>query len=192
MTYDGAVVRLFVNGVQAGSLPFVGSMVASTGPLRMGGNGIWGEWFAGLIDEVRVYNRALSAREIQQDISHPWPALRRRHRRLTRPAVRAAGARFVRRLVTLSWPAAGDTVDVARYNVPTARRPSGFTPRRRTGSASRPAPATPTLASPPAPILRVTAEDAADNVGAPSAERLRRPPAAAPAAGVRPGGGVWA
>ena len=38
-TYDGAVVRLFVNGVQAGSLPFSGSMAASTGALRMGGNG---------------------------------------------------------------------------------------------------------------------------------------------------------
>ena len=27
----------------------------------MGGNAIWGEWFGGLIDEVRVYNRALTA-----------------------------------------------------------------------------------------------------------------------------------
>jgi hypothetical protein len=71
VTFDGSVVRLFVNGVQAGSLPFVGSMAASTGPLRLGGNGVWGEWFAGLIDEVRVYNRALSANEIQQDMQAP-------------------------------------------------------------------------------------------------------------------------
>ena len=70
-TFDGAVVRLFVNGVQAGSLPFSGSMAASTGVLRLGGNGVWGEWFAGLIDEVRVYNRALSASEIQQDMQTP-------------------------------------------------------------------------------------------------------------------------
>ena len=35
-------------------------MAASTGVLRLGGNGVWGEWFAGLIDEVRVYDRALS------------------------------------------------------------------------------------------------------------------------------------
>ena len=33
--------------------------------LRIGGNAIWGECFTGLIDEVRVYNRALSAAEIQ-------------------------------------------------------------------------------------------------------------------------------
>ena len=70
-TFDGSVVRLFVNGVQAGSLPFSGSMAASTGALRLGGNGVWGEWFAGLIDEVRVYNRALSASEIQQDMQTP-------------------------------------------------------------------------------------------------------------------------
>jgi len=71
VTFDGAVVRLYVNGVQSGSFPFVGSMAASTGPLRLGGNGIWGEWFAGLIDEVRVYNRALAAGEIQQDLQTP-------------------------------------------------------------------------------------------------------------------------
>ena len=37
----------------------------------MGGNSIWGEWFAGLIDEVRVYNRVLSVAEIQQDMQVP-------------------------------------------------------------------------------------------------------------------------
>jgi len=37
----------------------------------MGGNGIWGEWFAGLIDEVRVYNRVLTASEVQQDMQIP-------------------------------------------------------------------------------------------------------------------------
>ena len=46
-------------------------MAASTGVLRIGGNSIWGEWFAGLIDEVRVYNRVLSAGEIQQDMQVP-------------------------------------------------------------------------------------------------------------------------
>ncbi len=70
-TYDGATVRLYVNGALVGSLPFAGAIPASTGPLRLGGNSVWGEWFAGLIDEVRVYNRALSASEIQQDSQTP-------------------------------------------------------------------------------------------------------------------------
>ena len=32
---------------------------ATVNPLKIGGNAVWGEYFNGLIDEVRVYNRAL-------------------------------------------------------------------------------------------------------------------------------------
>jgi hypothetical protein len=35
---------------------------------RIGGNSIWKEWFKGLIDELRVYNRALSQAEIERDM----------------------------------------------------------------------------------------------------------------------------
>ena len=41
-----------------------GTLVTSTGALRIGGNTIWGEWFTGTIDDVRVYDRALTAAEI--------------------------------------------------------------------------------------------------------------------------------
>ena len=47
------------------------SMAASTGALKIGGNSIWPEWFKGMIDEVRVYNRALSVAEIQADRDRP-------------------------------------------------------------------------------------------------------------------------
>ena len=46
-------------------------MAISTGPLKLGGNGIWSEWFAGSMDDVRIYNRALSATEIQGDMTTP-------------------------------------------------------------------------------------------------------------------------
>jgi Bacterial Ig domain len=39
--------------------------------LRIGGNGVWPEWFAGLIDEVRVYSRALTAGEVLADMATP-------------------------------------------------------------------------------------------------------------------------
>jgi hypothetical protein len=39
--------------------------------LRIGGNAVWNEWFQGRIDEVRVYNRALSAAEIAADMNTP-------------------------------------------------------------------------------------------------------------------------
>jgi hypothetical protein len=71
-TYDGTTQRLFVNGVQVATLATTGSIRASTGVLRIGGNGTWNdEWFAGLIDEVRVYNRALTAAEVQADMTVP-------------------------------------------------------------------------------------------------------------------------
>lgn len=37
----------------------------------IGGNTAYGEYFQGLIDEVRVYNRALSQTEIQTDMNTP-------------------------------------------------------------------------------------------------------------------------
>ena len=59
-TYDGSVLRLYVNGMQVSTRTLGGSILTSTSPLRIGGNSIWGEYFAGLIDEVRIYNRALT------------------------------------------------------------------------------------------------------------------------------------
>jgi hypothetical protein len=69
-TYDGTTQRLYVNGALVASRAQTGSMTTSTSPLRIGGNNAWaGEFFGGLIDEVRVYNRALSVTEIQGDMN---------------------------------------------------------------------------------------------------------------------------
>jgi hypothetical protein len=71
-TYDGANLRLYVNGVQNASRAVTGAIRVSTGALRFGGNSSWNdEWFAGQIDEARIYNRALSAAEIQADMTRP-------------------------------------------------------------------------------------------------------------------------
>ena len=71
VTYDSAALRLYVNGTEVGSTPETGSITTSTGPLRIGGNAVWGEFFTGLIDEVRVYNNALTAAQIQTDMATP-------------------------------------------------------------------------------------------------------------------------
>ena len=68
-TYDGAALRLFVNGIQVASAPFSGAIVTTTGALRFGGNNVWGEFFRGYIDEIRIYNRALAPGEIQADMN---------------------------------------------------------------------------------------------------------------------------
>jgi hypothetical protein len=70
-TYDGATLRLYVNGAQAASKALTGAIKTSTGALRIGGNSVWGEYFSGLIDEVRVYNKALTAAQIQADMTTP-------------------------------------------------------------------------------------------------------------------------
>ena len=69
MTYDGSSMRLYVNGVLVSTRAQTGSTAVSTGLLQIGGNGVWGEYFSGAIDEVRIYNRALSAAEIQVDMN---------------------------------------------------------------------------------------------------------------------------
>jgi hypothetical protein len=70
-TFDGATLKLYVNGALVGSKAAAGSIVVSKSPLRIGGTSTRGEWFAGRIDDVRVYKRALSQPEIQADLNTP-------------------------------------------------------------------------------------------------------------------------
>ena len=68
-TYDGSSLAVWVNGVKVAATAVSGTIATGTGPLRIGGNGIWGEYFNGVIDEVRVYDRALTASAIQADMT---------------------------------------------------------------------------------------------------------------------------
>src|SRR5262245_2689323 len=70
-TYDGSLLNLYVNGNLVKSRSAPGAIATSAGALRIGGNSLFGEYFAGLIDEVRVYNRALSPGEILSDMNTP-------------------------------------------------------------------------------------------------------------------------
>jgi PKD repeat protein len=66
-TYNGSTQRLYVNGALVGSRAQTGAITLSSGALRIGGNSVWGSYFKGYIDEVRVYNRELSQAEISDD-----------------------------------------------------------------------------------------------------------------------------
>jgi fibronectin type 3 domain-containing protein len=70
-TYDGATLRLYINGSQASSVTASGAIATSTNPLQIGGDSIFGQFFAGLIDEVRIYNVALTPTQIQADMATP-------------------------------------------------------------------------------------------------------------------------
>jgi len=120
-TYDGAAVRLYVNGALAASTPASGTLLNSADPLRIGGDQTWGEWFAGRIDEVRVYSRALSQSEIQTDMNtsiggspSPPPTAD------TTPPTPPSGLTVTgttQTSVSLSWGASTDNVGVAGYGV---------------------------------------------------------------------------
>lgn len=70
-TYDGANMRFYINGVLVATRAQTGNIAVGNQALRIGGNNMSGEFFKGLIDEVRIYNRALSAAEISADMTTP-------------------------------------------------------------------------------------------------------------------------
>jgi len=166
MTYDGTTERLYVNGTQVASGAFSGTISTSNSPFKIGGNAIWGEWFNGLIDEVRLYNRALSAAEIQTDMnaaispSDSTPP--------SAPGTLTATGGLGQ--VSLSWGAATDNTGVAKYDVYRSTT-SGFTPSagnriaQPTGTSY-----TDSGVTAGTYYYKVTAEDAAGNVGPPGNE----------------------
>ena len=67
--YDGAIVRLYVDGAEVASAPLTGTFAPDTTPVILGGNGndasgVPSELFPGRIDELMLYSRALSGDEI--------------------------------------------------------------------------------------------------------------------------------
>jgi chitodextrinase len=121
-TYDGTSLKLYVNGVVATTLAVGGPIATATNPLRIGGNSVWGEWFSGLIDDVRVYNRALSPSEIQTDMATavgpssttPPPPTDTQAPSVPQ-GLRVAGTTATS--ATLGWNASTDNVGVTGYEV---------------------------------------------------------------------------
>ncbi len=118
MTYDGVTgnVRLYANGTVIGSAARRGTLGVSTSPLRIGGNSVHPEWFDGMIDNVRVYNRALDLTEIQADMATPiTPPTPPDTEPPTVPTHLAATGGISS--VSLDWDASTDNVGVDHYNV---------------------------------------------------------------------------
>jgi len=64
-TYDGSFMRVYLDGIFSVSQAASGSIATNTFPLSIGRQERAGSFFAGLIDDVRIYSRALTASEIQ-------------------------------------------------------------------------------------------------------------------------------
>ncbi len=64
-TLDGADARCYLNGVEKDSAAMSG-VVSGEGSVLVGEDG-WGNVFVGVVDEIRMYNRALTEAEILQN-----------------------------------------------------------------------------------------------------------------------------
>ncbi|MDA0168691.1 hypothetical protein OJ998_06300 [Solirubrobacter taibaiensis] len=114
-TFDGSTVKFFVNGAQVSSRAVSGTILVGTGALRIGGNAVWPEWFRGMIDEVRVYNRAQTAAEIAADLAAPVSTIAADTEPPSKPGGLAAVVDGPD--AQLSWDAATDDVGVTDYRV---------------------------------------------------------------------------
>src|SRR6202023_2095995 len=65
-TYDGSTMTIYVNGVSVGTpVSATGTINAVTNDLLIGKNIVNGESFPGLVDEVELFDRALTQSEVQ-------------------------------------------------------------------------------------------------------------------------------
>ena len=72
-TYDGSYIRIYVNGVQDNISILISGLSIATNSLDLGigADSIGGTPFQGQMDDVRVYNRALSLEDIQDLVGAP-------------------------------------------------------------------------------------------------------------------------
>jgi fibronectin type 3 domain-containing protein len=164
-TYDGATLRLYVNGSQVSSRALTGALRSTSGVLSIGGNAVWGEYYKGLIDEVRVYNRALTTAEIGADMTAPVVAPN-----APPSAPTDLEATVERDDVSLRWGPAADDVAVTGYRVHRAAT-AGFTPSDANGIATVTGTSHVDVNRPVGTAYyRVVAVDSAGQAGAPSNE----------------------
>jgi chitodextrinase len=113
-TFDGATARYYVDGVEVASRAFTGP-VGSANTWRIGAYGsVAGGFFDGVIDEVRVYDRALTPAEIVSDRDAPI-ALAPSGSPTTPGNLAVTGS--TQSSISLGWTASTDDVAVTGYDV---------------------------------------------------------------------------
>jgi hypothetical protein len=104
MTYDGSYLKLYVNGSLDGSASLSGAIITSSEKLLIGGS-VPGPWdYNGLVDELSIYNRALSQTEIQA--IYNAGAAGKSNPNCVSPSTNAVGW----------WPGDGNVYDLAHTN----------------------------------------------------------------------------
>ena len=70
-TWDGAIIKLYIDGVLDAELPCAGTLLTNDDPLYIGARGGTQRFLTGALDEIKVYDYALSEDEILQDMETP-------------------------------------------------------------------------------------------------------------------------
>ena len=66
-TWDGATLRQYLNGALVDSVPFSGPIANTAADLTIGINsGVWSTAFTGRLDDIQIYNHALSSAEVSR------------------------------------------------------------------------------------------------------------------------------
>lgn len=65
---DDNTIKIYINGKLVSTQPFDGDISISSGPLWIGADAKNGTFFKGKIDELRIYNYALTPTEIKKDM----------------------------------------------------------------------------------------------------------------------------
>ncbi len=116
-THNGTNDKIFINGTLANSKAVAGAMNSTTHPLGIGYNAVdGGNHFKGSIDEVQIYNVALTDQEVADlYAAQSVPPASTDDVPPTAPLNLSASVFFNN--VTLSWLASTDNVGVSGYNV---------------------------------------------------------------------------
>jgi hypothetical protein len=71
-TYDGSRMRLYLNGAEVGFVAKTGTVAANTNvPVNLGRNPDGSNYMHGVLDDVRIYSRALTPAEIGTVMTNP-------------------------------------------------------------------------------------------------------------------------
>ena len=105
-----------MNGTQVASKTQTGTIATSANPLQVGGDALYGQYFSGRIDEVRLYKSALTAAQVQSDMNTAIGGSPGDTQPPTAPTNLTATA-VSSSQVNLAWTAATDNVAVTGYRV---------------------------------------------------------------------------
>jgi len=74
-TYDGKTVKVYLNGVVKAELNANAAIPANAATFVIGGTQDSRDWYAGMLDEVKLYSRGLTADEVKRSMNGPTTAV---------------------------------------------------------------------------------------------------------------------